>query len=177
MKNKHNSSFSDWYWLVILCMLWSGTQWAVQWGKVSHRFPSNIEDLMHFPWNSCCIVFPGVCSEQLVNSHRIVLFAKQWCGAESSDCVLSLLEFHGLEEWLLLRALQTLQSERKAEIITLADSKGVKFFWCHPCWSEQLLETRTKIKSIINENEFKSLKESMLNFRSPAITVTLLTWL
>ncbi|XP_067825009.1 vacuolar protein-sorting-associated protein 25 [Heptranchias perlo] len=37
-------------------------------------------------------------------------------------------EFHGLEEWLLLRALQALQSERKAEIITLSDSKGVKFF-------------------------------------------------
>ncbi|XP_051894345.1 vacuolar protein-sorting-associated protein 25 [Pristis pectinata] len=37
-------------------------------------------------------------------------------------------EFHGLEEWLLLRALQALQTERKAEIITLADSKGVKFF-------------------------------------------------
>ncbi|XP_005994078.1 vacuolar protein-sorting-associated protein 25 [Latimeria chalumnae] len=37
-------------------------------------------------------------------------------------------EFHGLEELLLLRALQALQLERKAEIITLNDSKGVKFF-------------------------------------------------
>ncbi|KAK1160303.1 hypothetical protein AOXY_G20435 [Acipenser oxyrinchus oxyrinchus] len=37
-------------------------------------------------------------------------------------------EFHGLEDWLLLRSLQTLQLERKAEIITLNESKGVKFF-------------------------------------------------
>uniref|UniRef100_A0A4W3H6N8 Vacuolar protein-sorting-associated protein 25 n=1 Tax=Callorhinchus milii TaxID=7868 RepID=A0A4W3H6N8_CALMI len=37
-------------------------------------------------------------------------------------------EFHGLEEWLLIRALQALQSEHKAEIISLNDSKGVKFF-------------------------------------------------
>ncbi|MGH0166430.1 UNVERIFIED_CONTAM: hypothetical protein FKN15_050790 [Acipenser sinensis] len=37
-------------------------------------------------------------------------------------------EFHGLEDWMLLRSLQALQLERKAEIITLDDSKGVKFF-------------------------------------------------
>uniref|UniRef100_A0A3Q3XKQ9 Vacuolar protein-sorting-associated protein 25 n=1 Tax=Mola mola TaxID=94237 RepID=A0A3Q3XKQ9_MOLML len=37
-------------------------------------------------------------------------------------------EFHGLEEWMLLRSLQALQTEGKAEIITMDDSKGVKFF-------------------------------------------------
>ncbi|XP_043910628.1 vacuolar protein-sorting-associated protein 25 isoform X2 [Protopterus annectens] len=37
-------------------------------------------------------------------------------------------EFHGLEEAMLLRALQALQMEHKAEIFTLNDSKGVKFF-------------------------------------------------
>lgn len=37
-------------------------------------------------------------------------------------------EFHGLEEWMLLRALQALQTEGKAEIITMDDGKGVKFF-------------------------------------------------
>ncbi|KAL8175766.1 UNVERIFIED_CONTAM: Vacuolar protein-sorting-associated protein 25 [Gekko kuhli] len=37
-------------------------------------------------------------------------------------------EFHGLEESLLLRALQALQQEHKAEIITLDDGRGVKFF-------------------------------------------------
>lgn len=37
-------------------------------------------------------------------------------------------EFHGLEEWMLLRALQALQAEGKAEIIMMDDGKGVKFF-------------------------------------------------
>ncbi|KFV74494.1 Vacuolar protein-sorting-associated protein 25, partial [Struthio camelus australis] len=37
-------------------------------------------------------------------------------------------EFHGLDESMLLRALQALQQEHKAEIITLDDGRGVKFF-------------------------------------------------
>uniref|UniRef100_A0A8C7E990 Vacuolar protein-sorting-associated protein 25 n=1 Tax=Nothoprocta perdicaria TaxID=30464 RepID=A0A8C7E990_NOTPE len=37
-------------------------------------------------------------------------------------------EFHGLDESVLLRALQALQQEHKAEIITLDDGRGVKFF-------------------------------------------------
>ncbi|TFJ95735.1 single-stranded DNA-binding protein [Platysternon megacephalum] len=37
-------------------------------------------------------------------------------------------EFHGLEESMLLRALQALQQEHRAEIITLDDGRGVKFF-------------------------------------------------
>ncbi|XP_067397065.1 vacuolar protein-sorting-associated protein 25 [Emydura macquarii macquarii] len=37
-------------------------------------------------------------------------------------------EFHGLEESMLLRALQVLQQEHRAEIITLDDGRGVKFF-------------------------------------------------
>ncbi|XP_063210688.1 vacuolar protein-sorting-associated protein 25 [Chroicocephalus ridibundus] len=37
-------------------------------------------------------------------------------------------EFHGLDETMLLRALQALQQEHKAEIITLDDGRGVKFF-------------------------------------------------
>ncbi|GAA6091854.1 vacuolar protein-sorting-associated protein 25, partial [Tachysurus ichikawai] len=37
-------------------------------------------------------------------------------------------EFHGLEEWMLMRALQALQAEGKAELITMDDGKGVKFF-------------------------------------------------
>ncbi|KAM7030077.1 PREDICTED: vacuolar protein-sorting-associated protein 25 [Sturnus vulgaris] len=37
-------------------------------------------------------------------------------------------EFHGLDEATLLRALQALQQEHKAEIITLDDGRGVKFF-------------------------------------------------
>ncbi|XP_039595502.1 vacuolar protein-sorting-associated protein 25 isoform X2 [Polypterus senegalus] len=37
-------------------------------------------------------------------------------------------EFHGLEEWMLLKSLQALQLEQKAEIMALNDSKGVKFF-------------------------------------------------
>lgn len=38
------------------------------------------------------------------------------------------LEFHGLDEATLLRALQALQQEHKAEIIMLDDGRGVKFF-------------------------------------------------
>ncbi|XP_034050175.1 vacuolar protein-sorting-associated protein 25 isoform X1 [Thalassophryne amazonica] len=37
-------------------------------------------------------------------------------------------EFHGLEEWMLLRSLQSLHTDGKAEIITMDDGKGVKFF-------------------------------------------------
>ncbi|XP_039372214.1 vacuolar protein-sorting-associated protein 25 isoform X1 [Mauremys reevesii] len=37
-------------------------------------------------------------------------------------------EFHGLEESMLLRALQALQQEHRAEIITLDEGRGVKFF-------------------------------------------------
>uniref|UniRef100_A0A3Q2ZZN5 Vacuolar protein-sorting-associated protein 25 n=1 Tax=Kryptolebias marmoratus TaxID=37003 RepID=A0A3Q2ZZN5_KRYMA len=37
-------------------------------------------------------------------------------------------EFHGLEEWMLLRSLQALQSDGKAEVFTMDDGKGVKFF-------------------------------------------------
>ncbi|KPP61996.1 vacuolar protein-sorting-associated protein 25-like [Scleropages formosus] len=37
-------------------------------------------------------------------------------------------EFHGLEECMLLRSLQALQVESKAEIITMDEGKGVKFF-------------------------------------------------
>lgn len=41
---------------------------------------------------------------------------------------LSCPEFHGLDEATLLRALQALQQEHKAEIITVSDGRGVKFF-------------------------------------------------
>ncbi|XP_061787765.1 vacuolar protein-sorting-associated protein 25 [Nerophis lumbriciformis] len=37
-------------------------------------------------------------------------------------------EFHGLEEWMLLRSLQALQTDGKAEVISMDDGKGVKFF-------------------------------------------------
>ncbi|XP_041495025.1 vacuolar protein-sorting-associated protein 25-like [Microtus oregoni] len=37
-------------------------------------------------------------------------------------------EFHGQGEATLLRALQALQQEHKAEIITISDGRGVKFF-------------------------------------------------
>ncbi|KAF6019902.1 VPS25 [Bugula neritina] len=38
-------------------------------------------------------------------------------------------EFHGIENWLLVRALKTLQSSGKAELISLGEANdGVKFF-------------------------------------------------
>ncbi|XP_052575747.1 vacuolar protein-sorting-associated protein 25-like [Peromyscus californicus insignis] len=37
-------------------------------------------------------------------------------------------EFHGLDEATLLRALQALQQEHKAEIITVSDGRGVRWF-------------------------------------------------
>ncbi|XP_064806432.1 vacuolar protein-sorting-associated protein 25 [Oncorhynchus masou masou] len=37
-------------------------------------------------------------------------------------------EFHGLEDWMLIRSLQALQMNGKAEVISMDDGKGVKFF-------------------------------------------------
>ncbi|XP_072034950.1 vacuolar protein-sorting-associated protein 25-like [Amphiura filiformis] len=37
-------------------------------------------------------------------------------------------EFHGLEDWLLKRALRTLERQRKAELIAFDGNEGVKFF-------------------------------------------------
>jgi len=37
-------------------------------------------------------------------------------------------EFHGLDERILLRALQTLETEKKAELFAIDGSEGVKFF-------------------------------------------------
>lgn len=37
-------------------------------------------------------------------------------------------EFHGLDESMLMKSLEALQLDHKAEIFTLNDSKGVKFF-------------------------------------------------
>lgn len=60
------------------------------------------------PWTSQACLFP-----------EIIFFFFSWCPS---------LEFHGLDEATLLRALQALQQEHKAEIITLDDGRGVKFF-------------------------------------------------
>lgn len=38
------------------------------------------------------------------------------------------LEFHGIENWLLLRALKTLETDGKAELIMFDGNEGVKFF-------------------------------------------------
>lgn len=38
-------------------------------------------------------------------------------------------EFYGLDQEVLLRALQVLESQKKAEIISFDDNQGVKFFW------------------------------------------------
>lgn len=37
-------------------------------------------------------------------------------------------EFYGLDQEVLLRALQVLESQKKAEIISFDDNQGVKFF-------------------------------------------------
>jgi ESCRT-II complex subunit VPS25 len=37
-------------------------------------------------------------------------------------------EFHGLDSWLLMRALKVLEQQKKAEVISLSGSEGVKFF-------------------------------------------------
>lgn len=37
-------------------------------------------------------------------------------------------EFHGLEQWLLLRALKSLEIDGKAEMMSFGDNEGVKFF-------------------------------------------------
>lgn len=37
-------------------------------------------------------------------------------------------EFHSIEQWLLVRALKTLEASGKAELISFGDKEGVKFF-------------------------------------------------
>ncbi|KAL4232323.1 Vacuolar protein-sorting-associated protein 25 [Mactra antiquata] len=37
-------------------------------------------------------------------------------------------EFHGIEQWLLIRALKTLENDGKAELMKFGDNEGVKFF-------------------------------------------------
>lgn len=37
-------------------------------------------------------------------------------------------EFHGIEQWLLVRALKTLEADGKAELMKFGDNEGVKFF-------------------------------------------------
>lgn len=37
-------------------------------------------------------------------------------------------EFHGLDNEVLVRALRTLESSKKAELIIFDDNEGVKFF-------------------------------------------------
>lgn len=51
-----------------------------------------------------------------------------WLGSGRLTRLLPAAEFHGLEEWMLLRSLQALQNDGRAEIITMDDAKGVKFF-------------------------------------------------
>ena len=42
--------------------------------------------------------------------------------------VVRVAEFHGLDDWLLKRALETLEKQRKAELILFDGNEGVKFF-------------------------------------------------
>lgn len=58
----------------------------------------------------------------------ISLFISLCESVPADEYVFPALEFHGLDEAMLLRALQALQQEHKAEIITLDDGRGVKFF-------------------------------------------------
>lgn len=54
-----------------------------------------------------------------------------WQSTDVSVCVCVTFhfpEFHGLEEGMLLRSLQALQAEGKAEVFAMDDGKGVKFF-------------------------------------------------
>lgn len=37
-------------------------------------------------------------------------------------------EFHGIEEWLLVRALKTLEADGKCELMSFGENQGVKFF-------------------------------------------------
>ncbi|XP_038071505.1 vacuolar protein-sorting-associated protein 25-like [Patiria miniata] len=59
------------------------------------------------------------------------------CGMTNTVCTLYELahgddtkreEFFGLDDWLLKRALRTLEKQRKAEIMSFGTSEGVKFF-------------------------------------------------
>lgn len=68
-------------------------------------------------------VRPALCSKKAISSVVTLRFLPA--------------EFHGLEEMMLLRSLQALQTDGKAEIFSMDDGKGVKFFWKR-CWDHTL---------------------------------------
>ncbi|XP_048238484.1 vacuolar protein-sorting-associated protein 25-like [Haliotis cracherodii] len=65
------------------------------------------------------LIYRWICDRSMTNT--VCTFYELSEGDDSSSQ-----EFHGLENWLLLRALKTLQSQGKAELID--GSEGVKFF-------------------------------------------------
>ena len=42
--------------------------------------------------------------------------------------IICIIEFHGLDNEVLIRALRTLESSKKAEVIKFDENEGVKFF-------------------------------------------------
>jgi ESCRT-II complex subunit VPS25 len=71
-----------------------------EWGKLIYKWAM---DKGHK--NSVCTLFEITNGEDTVNE-----------------------EFNGLENWLLLRALKSLEAQKKAEVILFNGSEGVKFF-------------------------------------------------
>ncbi|XP_078501486.1 vacuolar protein-sorting-associated protein 25 [Lissotriton helveticus] len=67
------------------------------------------------------LIYQWVSKNGMANS--VFTFYELTCGDDTEKE-----EFHGLDESMLLRSLQHLQLEHKAEVIMLNDSKGVKFF-------------------------------------------------
>lgn len=61
-------------------------------------------------------------------TYLVVIYCVSCEAAVVCTDLLYLSEFHGLEDWMLLRSLQALQADGKAEIISMDDGKGVKFF-------------------------------------------------
>ncbi|XP_076088284.1 vacuolar protein-sorting-associated protein 25-like [Mytilus galloprovincialis] len=67
------------------------------------------------------LIYSWIISKSMTNT--VCTFYELTNGEESEGT-----EFHGLEKWLLLRAIKTLEAQRKAEIMMFDDSEGVKFF-------------------------------------------------
>ncbi|XP_060059435.1 vacuolar protein-sorting-associated protein 25 isoform X1 [Erinaceus europaeus] len=90
-----------------------------EWGKLIYQWVSRSGQN-----NSVFTLYELTCGEDTEDEGS----PKVPVSTRKEGCLLFLPEFHGLDEATLLRALQALQQEHKAEIITVSDGRGVKFF-------------------------------------------------
>ncbi|XP_063107698.1 vacuolar protein-sorting-associated protein 25 isoform X1 [Cavia porcellus] len=93
-----------------------------EWGKLIYQWGSRLSERSFCGYLKSCGLVVRRVSRSGQNNSVFTLY--ELTSGEDTEGE----EFHGLDEATLLRALQALQQEHKAEIITLGDGRGVKFF-------------------------------------------------